>query len=152
MSVRKSVLSLGGLGFLAILSACGSAPNFSELQPIISVSCALASCHGSSKQGMMSLAASDAYCSLVGEAAGATYRDTAKAQFPRRVTPGSRDQSFVYKKLTLTSAESGDTKPLGDVMPQNQPFTDHEYIDRFGRWIDGGAKNVNGEPAPAGCP
>ena len=64
---------------------------------------------------------------------------------------GSKSTSFLYRKLTLTSAESGSSKPLGEVMPQNQPL-DAKSIDLFARWIEGGAQNLAGQPAPGGCP
>ena len=46
---------------------CGAPPDFSELKPLIAGSCALSSCHGATKEGMMSLLPSDAYCSLVSD-------------------------------------------------------------------------------------
>ncbi len=155
LDCQASVLA-GGFLFVAVPAAtllgCGQPPTFSDLEPLINTSCALSSCHGISRQGMMSLLPADAYCALVGPKDGATYRSTAIAQYPRRVVPGSRQESFVYIKLTLPPGQSGDTQPLGSVMPQDMPFQDPSNIELFGKWIDGGAKDANGQPAPSSCP
>lgn len=149
---RCSWVALLGLVSFARCGGDGPPPSYSEVQTLMNVSCNLSSCHGSSRQGMLSLQASDSYCALVGNSGGATALATAKGQFPRRVVPGNRESSFLYKKLTLTPAESGPSKPLGDVMPQNQPFADKANIELFGRWIDAGALDANGQPAPGSCP
>ena len=115
----------------------------------LTTSCSLSSsCHasGSSAGGMLQLAGSDAYCSLVGATKGATFLSTAKSSFPRRVVPGDSAKSFLYKKLTLTNTEPN----LGTGMPQGQPLPAAE-IEKFKRWIDQGAKDANGTAAPAGC-
>ncbi len=117
----------------------------------MNTSCTFSACHGTGKAGSLSLVAADSYCALVGSRDGATFLSTAKDGFPRRVVAGNRSSSFLYRKLTLTAAESGSTKPLGEVMPQNQPL-DAKSIDLFARWIDGGAQNLAGQPAPGGCP
>lgn len=143
------------LCLLAGGARCEPSPSFSaDIEPLLRVSCALGSCHGSAEQGRLSLSPSGAYCSLVGQRAGATFRDPARAGFPRRVVPGSREESFLYKKLTLPAAESGPSKPLGEVMPpgQGQPSLDKSYIELFGKWIDAGARDENGAPAPGACP
>lgn len=150
-----SAVSAFALLTLASISQCGDSgppPSYSEVQALMNISCALSSCHGSSRQGMLSLVASDSYCALVGNSGGATALATAKAQFPRRVVPGNRAESFLYKKLILTTAESGPSKPLGTVMPENQPFTDKANIELFGKWIDAGAKDANDQAAPGSCP
>lgn len=149
-----------GLALLALLAVgCGQDPKdnqpvtFSELRPLLKTSCALSSsCHAASStaSGSLSLAEADAYCALVGATQGATYRSTAKGQYPRRLVAGDKDASFLYQKLTLAPADSGPTKPLGSVMPLFQPL-DAANIDLFGRWIDGGAQNDTGVAAPAGC-
>lgn len=148
-----------GLALLALLGlGCGQDPpeppvTFSELRPLLKTSCALSSsCHAaaSNASGSLSLSEADAYCALVGATQGATYRSTAKGQYPRRLIAGDKDGSFLYQKLTLAPADSGPTKPLGAVMPLFQPL-DAANIDLFGRWIDGGAQNDTGVAAPAGC-
>jgi hypothetical protein len=148
-----SVVSVAALLTLAASAQCGGPPpGYSEVQGLMNVSCTLSSCHGSSRQGMLSLTASDSYCALVGNTGGATALTSARGQFPRRVVPGNRAESFLYKKLTLTPAESGPGKPLGDVMPQNQPFVDKTNIELFGKWIDAGARDASDQPAPGACP
>lgn len=145
---------LTGLVLVGGLSlACGTAPppSYSEVQGLLNVSCTFSACHGTTKAGNLSLVAADSYCNLVGGRDGATFLSTAKDGFPRRVVAGDRAKSFLYRKLTLTSAESGSSKPLGEVMPQNQPL-DAKSIDLFARWIDGGAPNLAGQSAPGGCP
>jgi len=139
---------------LALASGCGSPPppTFADLQPLITRSCAFSSCHGSSRQGNLSLSSTSDYCSLVGATGGTTFRSGARAQYPRRVVPGSREQSFLYKKLTLTTAESGPSTPFGEIMPLGQPFQDQADIELFGRWIDDGAKDASGQAAAGGCP
>lgn len=136
-----------------LLLACGSPPppSYSEVQALINTSCTFSACHGTGKAGSLSLVAADSYCSLVGSRDGATFLSTAKDGYPRRVVAGSKSTSFLYRKLTLTSAESGSSKPLGEVMPQNQPL-DAKSVDLFARWIDGGAQNLAGQSAPGGCP
>ena len=157
MTIRKNqpIWLSGLLCSIALGAGCGgdsnAEPTFADVQALTNISCALSSCHGSSKQGMLSLVAADEYCALVGTTNGATSLSTAKSQFPRRVVPGNRAASFLYKKLTLTTAESGPTKPFGEVMPQNQPFVDPANIELFGKWIDAGAKDANGNPAPGNC-
>jgi hypothetical protein len=69
---------------------------------------------------------------------GQTYRTDAKAMFPKRVVAGNRGQSYLYKKLTLGSAESGRTTMLGQRMLIGGALDDAE-IDLVGRWIDSGA-------------
>lgn len=91
-----------------------------------------------------------AYCNLVGATKGATSLQTAKAMFPQRVVAGNKQASFLYKKLTMTPSESGTTKPLGTLMPQGSPLEPVE-TDVFGSWIDSGAPNAAGMPAPGGC-
>ena len=145
---RAAGLVLG----LALAAGCGSpAPTYSEVQALMNTSCTFSSCHGTGRAGSLSLVASDSYCSLAGKRDGATTLLTAKDPFPRRVVAGSRSTSFLYRKLTLTAAESGASKPLGEVMPQNQPL-DAKSIELFGRWIDAGAPNADGIAAPGGCP
>ena len=132
---------------------CGGPVTFTEVRPLVKTSCALSSsCHAAAAMasGNLSLADADAYCALVGTAQGATFRSAAKAQFPRRVVPGDKSTSYLYKKLTLTTAESGVSSALGTVMPLNQPL-DPDSISLFARWIDGGAQNDTGLAAPAGC-
>jgi len=114
--------------------------------------CAFSSCHAQSGSpaGGLVLQGDAAYCNLVGATKGATTLTTARATYPQRVTPGNRQASFLYKKLTMTPAESGTTKPLGTLMPQGSPLEAVE-TDVFGSWIDSGAPNAAGAPAPAGC-
>jgi len=144
-------------GMALALLGCGQPPStpvtFAQIRPLLKTSCALSSsCHAISTaaQGNLSLTDTDAYCALVGATQGATYRATAKAQYPHRVVAGDKASSFLYKKLTLAGADSGSTTPLGIVMPLNQPL-DAASIDLFARWIDGGAQNDSGMAAPAGC-
>lgn len=145
-----SALALGVLG-------CGGAADtpvtYADIKPLVRTSCALsASCHGASStySGSLSLTETDGYCALVGAMQGATYRQTAKAQYPHRVVASDKANSFLYQKLVLATADSGASKPLGTVMPLNQPLDDAN-IELFARWIDGGAKNDTGTLAPAGC-
>ena len=140
---------------LALLGCGPTTPpkeaTFTNLQPILTRSCALsASCHqtASPSLGNLNLSVGKAYCSLLGQTGGATYRDMAKGDFPRRVEAGNRDRSFLYKKLVLTDAETGSTKPLGQRMPLGA-MLDADETDLFGRWIDAGAKDDS--PSPAGC-
>jgi hypothetical protein len=125
---------------------------FAQVQAVISTSCLFSACHAmaSTSSGNLSLADADAYCSLVGATQGATYLSTAKGQYPHRVVPGDKASSFLYQKLTLPAASSGAGKPLGTVMPFNQPL-DAATISVFASWIDGGAHNKSGAAAPAGC-
>ena len=156
----RLLVRVDGLALAALLAlGCGQDPmnnqpvTFSELRPLLKTSCALSSsCHAvaATGSGNLSLAEADAYCSLVGATQGATYRSTAKSQYPRRLVPGDKDGSFLYQKLTLAPADSGPTKPLGAVMPLYQPL-DAANIELFARWIDGGAQNDSGAPAPTGC-
>ena len=155
---RSRLMTLAG-GLLLLALGCGQDPAnnqpvlFSELRPLLKTSCALSnSCHAaaSTGSGNLSLAEADAYCALVGATQGATYRSTAKSQYPRRLVAGDKDGSFLYQKLILAPADSGPTKPLGAVMPLYQPL-DAANIDLFGRWIDSGAQNDTGVAAPAGC-
>ncbi len=153
-TARVGLLAQAAL--VALVSGCGAADGpvtFTELKPLIRTSCALSSsCHGSfsANTGNLFLIDSEAYCQLVGPTQGATYRQTAKAQFPHRVVAKDKVNSFLYQKLILPMSESGPTKPLGAVMPLYQPL-DSVNIELFARWIDGGAQNDSGTPAPANC-
>ena len=88
---------------------------FTEIKPLIRTSCALSSsCHGASStySGSLSLADTDAYCSLVGRPKG---RPTAAP--PRRSirtgwSPAIRQVASLYQKLTLAPTDSGASKPL----------------------------------------
>ncbi len=155
MRMRRFFCDQRRLGWLWLLAmaGCGSGPppSYSEVQAAMNTSCTFSSCHGTSRAGGLSLVASDSYCALVGSRDGATVLLTAKDPFPRRVVAGSRDKSFLYRKLTLSAAESGSGKPLGQGMPPGQPL-DAQTLDLFGRWIDGGAANPAGIAAPGGCP
>lgn len=144
------------LGLVAV-AGCGTPTppqkeaTFTNIQPILTRSCALsASCHQSAvtSTGDLNLSVGKAYCALLGQSGGATYRDSAKAAFPRRVVAGDHGQSFLYKKLALTDAESGLMKPLGQRMPIGAVL-DADELDLFARWIDAGAKDDS--PTPAGC-
>jgi hypothetical protein len=140
-------------GFVA--AACGSGGGsssdaeaqlrYSDLQFIFARSCATSSCHGqlSTDTGNLQLSPTGAYCNLTGATAGATYRDGARADFPRRVVPGDRARSFLYQKITLTDAQMGETQPLGSRMPKDS-MLDAAEIERFGRWIDAGALDNSG--------
>lgn len=148
---RLTVAGTAG-GLMALAAGCGQpTPTYAEVQGLMNVSCTFSACHGTGRAGGLSLVAADSYCQLVGQKDGATYRTEAKDPYPRRVVAGNHTASFLHRKLTLTTAESGASKPLGDVMPQNQPL-DQKSIDTFTRWIDGGAPDGNGTPAPANCP
>lgn len=157
--LRSVLFALAGVaGALLPLAGCGggtdepgAAMGFAEIRPLLQTSCALSSsCHAqaSAGSGNLSLSSADAYCSLVGATKGATALQSAKATLPKRVTPGNKDQSFLYKKLTVKSSESG---TYGSIMPLGQPL-DQASIDKFARWIDGGALDDNMKtPAQAGC-
>lgn len=140
-------LRFAGFALCLVAGACGKPDpgpvDFAQIKPMLAQSCAFSSCHADAgmTRGNLSLSAADAYCALVGATKGKTFRPQAQAQYPRRVVPGSKEQSFLYKKLILTAGESGSTQPLGTLMPLNQPL-DQDTIDMYGRWIDEGAKGA----------
>ncbi len=132
-----------------LAAGCGGdtppkAATFANLQPIFTRACTFSSCHGNGgNMGNLSLG-TGAYCNLTGATAGLTFRDTAKGQFPHRVVAGDRAHSFLYKKLTLSDAESGTDTALGMRMPFGNPPLGADEIDLFGRWIDAGAPSDPG--------
>lgn len=119
--------------------------NFVELQFIFARSCATSSCHGdaTTPTGNLLLSYDGAYCNLTGVTAGLTFRTEARADFSRRVVAGNRQQSFLYKKLTLSDAEMGATQPLGERMPRGGAL-DAAEVEKFGSWIDKGARDAQG--------
>jgi hypothetical protein len=148
-------LFCGPLFGLSLLGGCGSPPppaDYAAVQTIMIRACTFSSCHSQSGSpaGGLVLQGDVAYCNLIGATKGATVLATAKAMYPLRVTAGNRQTSFLYKKLTMSPSESGTTKPLGTSMPQGSPLEPVE-TDVFGSWIDSGAPNAAGVPAPGGC-
>lgn len=134
--------------------ACGSPvpekeATFSEIKVILGRSCNFSACHQNAlpQYGNLKLSEPDAYCSLTGRQGGATFRVGAQAEYPRRVVPGDRRSSFLYKKLTLSPDESGPQRPLGSRMPLGAALEAAE-IDLFGRWIDAGAPNEDPVAGP----
>lgn len=143
MPARTSLLACLSCSLLA--AACGSPPKeatFPEIKAIFARSCNFSACHQSAlpQYGNLKLSEPDAYCALTGPREGATFRPSAQADYPRRVVPGDRARSFLYRKLTLSSQESGPQQPLGSRMPLGAALEAAE-IDLFGRWIDAGAPN-----------
>lgn len=124
---------------------------FAELQPLFTRACTFSSCHGSAMKGELLLTGDGAYCNLVGAKQGGTVWPSAKGTFPRRVTPGDRTKSFLYKKLTLTPAEDGVNTTYGTLMPQGGSLAASE-IEIFGLWIDKGAKALDDQTGSGSCP
>ena len=146
---RGAIIVLAG-GLMA--AACGSESGpktqdmpFNELRFIIARSCASSSCHGDASMptGNLLMSPTDAFCNLTGPTSGLTFRTTAQGDFPRRVVAGDRAHSFLYKKLSLTDAEMGETMPLGERMPKGG-MLDPVEVEKFGAWIDAGARDQNG--------
>lgn len=163
--VARALRALVACSVVAPLAACGgggttaadmAAPDqaqpqgsYAALRPLFVRACNFSSCHGAAAKGDLSLIGDAAYCNLVGTKQGATAWPAALKDFPRRVVPGDRGRSFLYKKLILTPAESGSDKPYGTTMPQGGALAAAE-IEAFGAWIDKGAKDDTG--GAGNCP
>ena len=143
MSLKLSLLALVPLAVASV--GCGGSPSgpttFTEIKTqVIMPSCAItSSCHtpvGAAGAGGLDLSA-DPYAALVGVPAN---NAKAKSEGKLRVKPGDAADSFMYIKLTLTTA--GDpTTTYGSPMPYNNPALPQEDIDGIKAWINAGAPN-----------
>jgi chitodextrinase len=99
-----------------------------NVQAVFTASCALSPCHaGAQPSGALRLQEGAAYADLVNKpSVGVPAFD--------RVEPGSRNSSYLYKKITDSSDIVGDPMPLTGSLPP-------ETLDLIGRWIDEGAEN-----------
>jgi len=131
MKTNKTKLLLASLIILAAFSwitSCTHKADISgypdvcfdtEVQPIITNSCAIAGCHDGRGEGMAL---------------------TNYTNISRRVSPGNPDASSIYKAITSTWGENK--------MPPDQPLSaDNRTIIRL--WIEQGAKEVICTPGVA---
>jgi hypothetical protein len=99
-----------------------------DVQPILSASCALTGCHGgNSPQASMSLAADRTFSNTV----DVTSSGYAPA---KRIVPGDPEASVLYNKITDTGAFGGD-------MPPGPAALGAAEIETIRAWIEAGAEN-----------
>lgn len=135
------------LGLALALPACGSSSKpatFSSLnQDVFQISCAnFSSCHNKTDhKGGLDLQ-TDPYNALVNaDTVGMDGNDDfpkARTGYPKRVVPGHPEQSYLWKKLTMSESHNAD---YGYRMPYNNPPLDQESLDRIETWITNGAQN-----------
>ena len=109
---------------------CGAAVSFSsQLQPILTSSCATSGCHvGARPQAKLDLSSGAAFTNLVNV-------PSSTCTGLVRVTPGQVDKSYLMNKLTGVAICSGTQMPkTGTSLPAAQ-------LDLFRAWICNGAPN-----------
>jgi mono/diheme cytochrome c family protein len=100
-----------------------------DIVPIFKTSCVM--CHlPGAEPGGLALHPKGGYANLVG---------VKSTQSPLlRVTPGSPEDSYLYRKLVGTQVAAGGT---GERMPFGESQLSNEQIDTIRRWIEDGAKS-----------
>lgn len=128
-SVQIRAESGGVRSDAATLEIVALPPNFStEIQPILSRSCAIAGCHtGSAPTAGLNLSAGQSHAGLVN-------RPSSFVSGAVLVRPGDAAGSYLVTKLTCTSC------PAGTRMPRFAPPLPTGEIDLIRAWIDGGAR------------
>ena len=123
---------------LIVIAGCGKEkcptepptdPSFqNEIQPILTKSCAIASCHDAFAQGGLDLSEGKAYDNLV---------DVASVNDPSKklVVPDDADNSYLVIKIEGDPGDGTSRMPIG-----GNPLPDSE-IELIRTWIDQGAKN-----------
>ena len=88
-------------------------------------------CHGTAKSGSLDLTSGNAYANLHEVAA------VGSGSMLDRVTPGDKDLSFLYEKLSAATLET----PLngGSPMPSGAQPLSLEHLEAIRLWIQGGA-------------
>ena len=122
-------------GFLLLLGCCAhvaSADDVSfarDIVPLLKSRCVM--CHmQDSAQAGLALHPKGGYANLSG---------VPSTQSPlMRVTPGSADNSYLYRKLAGTQTAAGGS---GERMPFGEAPLPEEKIELIRRWIEAGAKD-----------
>jgi hypothetical protein len=70
--------------------------------------------------------------------------------FDHRVVPGNASASLLIERLTVDIPNSSGMMPLEVDPGSDYEERRQEYIDAITAWIDGGATDMNGVPAPTG--
>lgn len=107
--------------------------------------CANSGCHdGTFEPEFRSI--NSAYNSLVNHPNISNTPDNA---YSVRVMPGHSDQSFIYKRMTSFVPNTSGVMPpsysTGEDWEANEDF----YIEKVRQWIDDGARDIYGQPAPS---
>ncbi len=122
--------SAGQGGAVGTADPCAGLPTVSfaaDVQPILTPSCAKATCHaGASPDAGLNLASGQAWAEL-------TQSTSNQCSGKPLVTPGDLGESYVYNKITDTGICGGKAKmPPAGLLPPNS-------IDTIAAWICGGA-------------
>jgi hypothetical protein len=123
-------------------------PRLSALQArIFTPSCSLASCHGTTAAGRLSLKAGDSYGALVNVRAFARYGcgdagvdGDGGTLSMLRVVPGDPDHSFLMEKVDHDDAYLS-AMCRGRSMPEANPMMGEVYRTAIREWIAQGAQN-----------
>jgi hypothetical protein len=107
--------------------------------------CANSGCHdGTFEPEFRSMGS--AYNSLVNHP---TISNTPDYAYHYRVKPGMADSSFLIKRMTSFVPNTSGVMPpsysVGDDWNNNETY----YINKIKEWINGGARDIYGQPAPA---
>ena len=105
-----------------------------DVQPVLSGSCAFSGCHGTTNtrpsSKPMVLATGQAYDQIVNVSAG-------ELATMMRIKPSKPDSSYLVHKIQGTHATVGGT---GQRMPLGQPALAQTQIDMIRTWVSEGAK------------
>ena len=69
--------------------------------------------------------------------------------FSYRVVPGNHQQSWLYQRLTVEVDNTSGMMPLATDPGSDWPELSNFYVEKIAQWIDDGAKDMFGNPAPA---
>lgn len=114
-------------------------------QKIFLPTCANSGCHDGSFEPHFS-SISSSYATLVNHA---VISNDAAFSFDYRVLPGSSAASLLYERLTNEIPNSSGMMPL--VVDADSDWNDRrdEYLQAIRNWIDNGAPDIYGNPAPS---
>lgn len=123
------------------------AGNFAWIhQRILRPSCALSGCHdGSFEPEFRTI--SGAYNSLVMHPVIA---NDPQNSFTYRVVPGDVNASFLHERLTAFVPNTSGIMPLDFTDDSDWPANEQAYINAITAWIQGGARDMFGQPPSSG--
>lgn len=119
--------------------------NFAYLhEKVFYPTCANSGCHdGTFEPDFRTISGS--YNTIVNQA---VITNDASSSFQFRVKPGSASESLLYVRLETFLPNTSGIMPLELEPDSDWPTKKAEYIAAIKAWIDGGAKDINGNDPP----